>query len=136
VRLLIDTQCWLWWFSDAERLNPRAHRLVTDGENVVCFSAASSWEIAIKASLGKLKLPQPPAQYVTERLAAHAMTGLSIEHAHALRVASLPDHHKDPFDRLIVAQAQVESLAVLTADPLIARYDIDTIWGGKGSRPW
>ena len=84
-----------------------ASNLIGDGENVVYLSAASSWEIAIKSSLGKLTLPEPPERYVPSRLAAQEMHGLAIEHAHALKVASLPAHFHDPFDRLIVAQAQL-----------------------------
>ena len=136
MNVLIDTQCWLWWFAEEERLNERARELIGNGENVVCFSAASSWEIAIKCSMGKLKLPEPPELYVPGRLASQGLRGLPVEHVHALRVASLPNHHRDPFDRLLVAQAQSESLAVLTVDPRIALYDVETVWAGQGSRPW
>ena len=136
MRLLVDTQCWLWWFGDDERLNRAARQWIAEADNVVYLSAASSWEIAIKSSLGKLKLPEPPERYVPQRLRSQGMLGLPIEHAHALRVASLPLHHRDPFDRLIVAQAQIEGLAVLTADPSVAAYDIEALWGGAGAAPW
>jgi PIN domain nuclease of toxin-antitoxin system len=136
VKLLIDTQCWLWWFTDPTRLNRAAHQLIAEPENTVYLSSASSWEIAIKSSLGKLKLPESPERYVPARLASQGMPGLSIEHVHALRVFSLPPHHRDPFDRLIVAQAQVEGLPVLTSDPNIALYDVEATWGGQGPSPW
>ncbi len=136
MNVLIDTQCWLWWFAEEERLNASAQQLISNGENTVYFSAASSWEIAIKCAIGKLKLPESPDRYVPRRLASQGMVGMSVEHVHALRVASLPDHHRDPFDRLLVAQAQLESLALLTTDPLIAAYKVETIWAGQGSSPW
>ena len=91
------------------------------------LSAASSWEIAIKYALGKLPLPAPPPEYVPSRMQASGTGALPITHAHALHVASLPTHHRDPFDRLLVAQAQVESLPLLTADPQLGRYDIELL---------
>lgn len=136
MNVLIDTQCWLWWFSEEERLNVGAQQLIGNGENTVYVSAATSWEIAIKCAIGKLKLPESPDRYVPRRLASQGMVGMPIEHVHALRVASLPDHHRDPFDRLLVAQAQLENLALLTTDPLIAAYEVETIWAGQGSSPW
>ena len=136
MNVLIDTQCWLWWFAEEERLNTGAQQLIGNGENTVYFSAASSWEIAIKCAMGKLKLPESPDRYVPKRLASQGIVGIPIEHVHALRVASLPDHHRDPFDRLLVAQAQLEKLALLTTDPLIAAYEVETIWAGQGPSPW
>ncbi len=136
MKVLLDTQCWLWWFAAEHRLNDEAQRLIADAKNIVYFSSASSWEIAIKHSIGKLQLPEPPAQYVPRRLATQGMTALAIEHAHALHVASLPDHHKDPFDRLLVAQAQLERVPILTADRQIADYDVDAIWAGTATSPW
>ena len=136
MNVLLDTQCWLWWFAEEERLNTGAQQLIGNGENTVYFSAASSWEIAIKCAIGKLKLPESPDRYVPRRLASQGIVGIPIEHVHALRVASLPDHHRDPFDRLLVAQAQLEKLALLTTDPLIAAYEVETIWAGQGPSPW
>jgi len=136
MRLLLDTHCWLWWFANDRRLGPSARDLIGDGENEILFSAASSWEIAIKTSLGKLTLPEPPERYVPNRLTAGGMQGLAIEHIHALKVASLPPHHHDPFDRIIVAQAQVEGLSVITVNENVAAYEIDALWAGRGNSPW
>lgn len=136
MKLLLDTHCFLWWFANDPRLGEHARDLVGDGENEVFLSAASSWEIAIKVSLGKLTLPEPPEQYVPSRLATQDIRGLAIEHAHALRVSALPPLHTDPFDRMLVAQAQLEKLSVLTVDEKIAAYDIEAIWGGRGEAPW
>ncbi|HEX5135851.1 MAG TPA: type II toxin-antitoxin system VapC family toxin [Planctomycetota bacterium] len=127
MKLLLDTQVWLWMQSAPGNLGPRALDLVSDPENDLLLSAASSWEIAIKYALGKLGLPAPPSDYVPSRMQTSGTEGLAVTHAHALHVASLPDHHRDPFDRLLVAQAQVESLPVLTADPQIGRYDVEVV---------
>jgi PIN domain nuclease of toxin-antitoxin system len=135
VRVLIDTQCWLWWTAAPDRLGRRASDLIAEARHACYFSAASSWEIAIKVSLGKLKLPEPPRRYVPGRLAEQGIDALAVEHVHALRVAELPPLHADPFDRLLVAQAQVERMTLLTADPEIAGYDVDFEWAGRGAPP-
>lgn len=91
------------------------------------LSAASAWEIATKFALGKLPLPERPSRYVPSRLQLTRTTVLSISERHALQTADLPAHHRDPFDRLIIAQAQVERLAILTSEPLFEPYDVDVI---------
>lgn len=130
MRLLLDTQCWLWMRAEPERLSQQARGLLVDGSTELLLSAASSWEIAIKYALGKLPLPEPPARYVPDRLREDGIEPLPVTHVHALRVADLPLHHRDPFDRLLVAQARSEGLPLLTADPLIRRYDVEIIWTG------
>jgi len=127
VRILLDTQCWLWLAAFPEKLSPRARALVETTDHDLFFSAASAWEIAIKHGLGKLRLPESPERYVTTRVDRLRTEPLSIEQAHALRVAALPPHHRDPFDRMLVAQAQVEHLPILTSDPVFGRYDVDVI---------
>lgn len=136
MKLLLDTHCFLWWFADDPRLGTPARELMGDEQNDVYLSAASSWEIAIKVSLGKLTLPESPEVYVPSRLAAQEIRGLPIQHVHALRVASLPAHHQDPFDRLIIAHAQIEKLPLLTADEKMAPYEVEAIWAGRGEAPW
>jgi PIN domain nuclease of toxin-antitoxin system len=126
VRILLDTHVFLWLNTEPERLgdhlalveNPRHDRLV---------SAASAWEIAIKASIGRLSLPEPAGRWMPARLASIGATPVPVEHAHALAVADLPLHHHDPFDRLLVAQAQVLGVAILTSDRQLARYDVDVL---------
>jgi PIN domain nuclease of toxin-antitoxin system len=113
--------------SAPERLSARARSLVEASENDLYMSAASAWEIAIKHSLGKLQLPEPPTRYVPSRLERMGVVPLSIEHAHALRVGTLPRHHRDPFDRLLIAQSQIEGMPVLTGDPVFSSYDVVTI---------
>jgi PIN domain nuclease of toxin-antitoxin system len=124
VNLLLDTQVWLWMLAAPERLSPAGRRLVVSMDNELFFSAASAWEIAIKYALGKLKLSGEPADLVPEWMTRTGVTPLAVLHRHALHVASLPRHHRDPFDRLLVAQAQLEQLTVLTADRDFERYDV------------
>lgn len=127
MKILLDTQIWLWAISGDARLGPKAHALISGRKNTPLLSIASAWEIAIKFRLGRLPLPAEPEVFVPARLARDGIGALPIEVAHALRVASLPDIHRDPFDRLLVAQAQLEDLSLVTADPLIARYDVTVI---------
>ena len=135
MKILIDTHCWLWGLASPSRLNEKARQLMENGGVAIYLSAASSWEIAIKMSLGKLSLPEPPKKYVPKRLTDQGIRALPVEHAHALQVSTLPDHHKDPFDRILVAQAQIEKMCILTADEQITRYDVETIWAGQGTPP-
>ena len=134
-RTLVDTECWLWWHLDPERLGPEAMALLEERRSPLLLSAASSWEIAIKVGLGKLELPVPPERFVPEQMAEDGIDPLPIEHAHALRVARLPPHHSDPFDRLLVAQAQLERCSLLTADAQLFGYDVDLVWGGRDRPP-
>ncbi len=128
MRLLLDTQCWLWMQVSPEKFNDSTRALLVDPANDLLLSAASSWEIAIKYAVGRLPLPAPPAAYVPDRLRSGGVTPLAVSHAHALAVAELPDHHRDPFDRLLVAQARLDGLTLLTADRALGRYDVELVW--------
>lgn len=111
------------------RLSAATHELLTNPENELFLSAASSWEIAIKWRLGKLPLPKPPAEYVPPAMARQGVLELPVRHRHALHLASLPNPHHDPFDRLLAAQAATEELRLLTADRKMAEYPgIDLLW--------
>jgi len=110
-----------------EKLSTSARAIVEDADNELLLSAASSWEIAVKFALGKLPGPMPPDEYVPARMSSSGTLGLPIEHVHALQVAKLPHHHRDPFDRLLVAQAIVEQLPILTADPQLSAYDVEIL---------
>ena len=123
-RFLLDTQVWLWMQTDPDRFNRRSRALIEDSGNELFLSSASAWEIAIKHGLGKLDLPAPPETYVPERMRRSGTTPLAVEHAHALRTAELPKHHRDPFDRLMVAQAQLLRLPIITADSIFGAYDV------------
>ena len=120
MQLLLDTRVLLWWLTDDPALSARARDAIADAKNVVHVSAVSLWEIVIKRSLGKLELPDDWA----EVLAREPMRRLPVTWDHALRVATLPDVHRDPFDRLLIAQALVEDLVLVTGDELLARYSV------------
>lgn len=128
MRILLDTQTWLWLQVSPERLNDDALALARDADQELLLSAASSWEIAIKVALGKLTLPTDPASYVPDRMRSNGVRALSVTHSHALAVAALPHYHRDPFDRLLIAQAQLENLTVLTADRAFDDYDVAVRW--------
>lgn len=134
-RTLLDTECWLWWHLAPDRLNRRAEAIFTERRSPLVLSAASSWEIAIKVGLGKLTLPSPPERFVPEQLAEDGIDALPIVHAHALHIASLPAHHSDPFDRLLLAQAQLERCELMTADAQLVAYDVDIVWAGHAPMP-
>jgi len=124
VNLLLDTQTVLWWRAGNRRLGRRARRAIESDAVSVIVSAASIWEIAIKSSIGRLTLRDPLAVWMPEALEAHGFTPLSVSVAHAVAVAALPRHHADPFDRLLIAQAQLEQLTIVTADPAFDDYDV------------
>jgi PIN domain nuclease of toxin-antitoxin system len=128
LRILLDTQCWLWMQISPERFSRRVLELIEGSSNELLLSAASCWEIATKYALGKLPLPLPPAEYVPSRMQSSGVLALPISHNHALHVATLPYHHRDPFDRLLIAQGQLERLPVLTVDRQFAAYDVRIEW--------
>jgi PIN domain nuclease of toxin-antitoxin system len=126
---LIDTHVWLWMQSDPGRLRDETRQIVEDMANELLLSAASAWEIAIKYRIGKLPLPEPPTTYVPERMRRSGTKPLAVEPVHALRTSELPDHHNDPFDRLLIAQAQVLHIPIVTVDRQIQDYDVEVIAG-------
>lgn len=128
MKLLLDTHCWIWMTSAPERFGGRARQAIESPDNELFLSAASAWEMAIKHVLGKLDLPLPPKQYVPTRLARTGVKGLAISIAHTLQVADLPPHHRDPFDRLLISQAQSERMRLMTVDPAFRAYDVDVLW--------
>jgi PIN domain nuclease of toxin-antitoxin system len=120
----------LWSLTASERIRPEGRKLIANGEEDVYLSAVSSWEIAIKWGLGKLELPESAATYVPKRMTEQRIRPLPITHSHALAVSELPDYHRDPFDRLLIAQAQMEGMAILTADHAFRRYPVEIVWCG------
>ena len=128
MRLLLDTHCFLWWISEPDLVSTMAQELIADGSNRLYWSAASSWEVAIKYQLGKLPMVEPPETFIPAQLLLNRCESLHITDAHAFRAAQLPRHHSDPFDRMLVAQAQHESLILLSQDAMLQRYDIDIRW--------
>ena len=126
--MIVDTHLFLWWAEDSPRLSAAARQALGDEDARLLWSVASTWELATKLGLGKLRLPEPVLDYVTSRLAQQGVETLPIEHRHAATVADLPRHHGDPFDRLLIAQALCEGLPVVTADPPFEPYGVDVVW--------
>lgn len=128
MKYLLDTHIFLWWITDDERLPAAVRERIRDRRNVLYLSAASAWEIAIKASLGRLEFAGDPQRLIPEQMSLNAIEALPIQMAHALRVYMLRRHHGDPFDRLLVAQAQLEDMPIITDDPEFANYQVDLAW--------
>lgn len=131
MRLLLDTQCWLWWFSEPERLNEEAIAQIADENNEVWLSVASIWEIGIKVAIGKLPLPEPIDSYISSHMSDIKANYLEITASHALKAAALPLFHKDPFDRMLIAQAQLEDMTLVSADSMFDRYQVPLIWAAS-----
>ncbi len=124
MRILLDTHVWLWMLSEPDRLADDVQEILADPRSTLHLSVASAWEIAIKFGLGKLPLPEPPATFVPSRLLRDGVSSVPIEQHHVLRVAELPHHHRDPFDRLLVAQAKADDFTLFTVDQVFGAYDL------------
>ncbi len=127
MRFLLDTHCWLWLQTTPERLPSTLLETLGDRSVEIFFSAASAWELGIKCAVGRLELPDPPAVYVRRTMRRMGARELPISHAHALAAAALPPLHRDPFDRMLIAQARLDRLTLITADRAITAYDVDLI---------
>ena len=128
MRLLLDTSTFLWVINDAPELSSQARELFVNPENESYLSSVSAWEIAIKYGLGRLPLPQPPDRFIPAQRKQHGIDPLELDEEAALHLSRLPQLHKDPFDRMLVCQAIVHHLIILTSDDLVAQYPIRTIW--------
>ena len=128
MRVLLDTHAFLWWISDDRRLSERAREIIGDGRNELFISVASGWEISIKAGLGWLEVPEDLEAFMADQLSRNAIQMLPIYLRHALRTRVLPDHHRDPFHRMLVLQAVLDEMPLLSADPQISRYPVEVIW--------
>ena len=128
MRLLLDTHTLLWAAADDKRVPPRVYALLRAQQNRLFLSAASVWEIVIKHGTGRLHLPDTPGRFLRRCLDLFALEPVSVTFEHTLQVETLPDYHRDPFDRILIAQAQLEGLAILTNDKAFANYPIATLW--------
>jgi PIN domain nuclease of toxin-antitoxin system len=129
VKILVDAHALLWWVTTGgSRLSDRARDVLSDSSTEALVGAGALYEIAYKSSIGRLELPAQADVYLPRLLRRHSFGVLPISEAHALRAGSLKLIHRDPWDRLLIAQAQVESMPILTADPAIGQYDVDVIW--------
>lgn len=127
MKLLLDSQVWLWSLVSPERLSSRVATLLADTGTDLYLSAASCWEIAIKYQLGKLPLPEEPEAFIGPRLLRDGIRDLPVSVQHASRVSRLPLIHRDPFDRLLISQTQIEDLTLVSSDPVFAQYDVSLI---------
>ena len=127
-RLLLDTHAFLWWVNDAPELSATARLLIADTTNDCFLSLASCWEMAIKSSLGKLRLARSIDRFVSEQLVANGILLLNIELRHAAKIEKLPFHHRDPFDRLLIAQAISDKLTIVSADSIFSEYGVKILW--------
>lgn len=127
-RLLLDTHTFLWWVSDAPELSITAREAISDTGNECFLSIASCWEMAIKSSIGKLRLTKPVERFVNDLITENGFRLLSIDLRHAAKVEALPFHHRDPFDRLLIAQAITEKLTIVTVDSLFSSYGVKLLW--------
>ena len=127
MRALLDAHAFIWWVLDMPNLSDDSRRILADGANEIIVSVASAYEIVYKAEQGRLTLPEAPGGYVRSRIAANGFTSLPIGFAHALRAGALPRIHGDPFDRILVAQAQHEGLTLVADDGEIAKYEVELL---------
>lgn len=128
MRVLLDTCTFLWWMTSPKEVPSRALGVLRAAENEVFLSVATGWEIAIKRKLGRLDLPAGTAEFLADAVARHEITILAVTMVHAVGAGELPLHHKDPFDRLLVAQARIEKLVIITPDPAFRSYGVKTLW--------
>lgn len=128
MRLLLDTHAFLWFVLNDSRLSSIARSAIANPDNTVLFSPASYWEIAIKISVGKYSIPGGFAEFIQQQIDGNDFTIQPVLVSHAAQVASLPFHHRDPFDRLLIAQSIVENVPLVSADGTFDEYSIDRIW--------
>jgi PIN domain nuclease of toxin-antitoxin system len=127
-KILLDTHTFIWWVDNSPKLSKKAGKIIADLDNACYFSLVSSWEIAIKCSIGKLELTIPLREYIPQHMAVNAFKQLPISFQHVSRVETLPLHHRDPFDRLLAAQAMTEKLVIVSADESFDLYGVQRVW--------
>lgn len=128
MRVLLDTHTFLWFVEDDPKLNPHVQRIIEDADTQPFLSMATIWEMAIKVNLGKLGLPAPFALFIPDQLRLNTIMQLDIAIEHTVRVASLPLHHRDPFDRLLIAQPLVEQMPIISRDAAFDAYGVTRVW--------
>jgi PIN domain nuclease of toxin-antitoxin system len=128
MKYLLDTHIFLWWITDNTKLQNKTRDLISDKSNELFLSSASLWEIMIKSKLNKIDLTDEPKAYLKEQVELNSISILNITMEHSLEIYDLPEIHKDPFDRMLIAQARVEKLTILTTDSFIKRYEVKTLF--------
>lgn len=128
MKVLIDTHVFIWWTSDSQNLSPRVYSLITDLNTKVILSLVSIWEMQIKLSLGKLELKMPLPELVDDEIKRNQIELLPIDLAHIYALGDMPNHHRDPFDRLLIAQAKSEELVIVSIDEKFDGYEVERLW--------
>ncbi|MGI8657808.1 MAG: type II toxin-antitoxin system VapC family toxin [Candidatus Limnocylindria bacterium] len=128
MKLLLDTHVWIWWLTAPDRLTSEASSALSDADSRLCLSPASTWELMVKSAAGRVTVSGSVEALVEEAISASGVQPLPIEHAHALQLRRLPAHHRDPFDRMLIAQAQADQMILVTADRQLSAYDVETLW--------
>lgn len=127
MRLLLDTCCWLWWLSDNKKLSQQQLNALISRHNQLFLSVATVWELSIKVSNGKITIPQPLDKLIAKECPQDNIKILDIKPIHAINAGSLPLYHKDPFDRMIITQASIENLIIITSDVIFQKYDVSIL---------
>lgn len=128
MKFLLDTHVFLWWITDSPLITEKVRELMTEGSSELYWSSVSSWEVAIKYANGKLPLPEKPELFIPFELNTNRITSLSIKDDHSFLAGRLPVHHRDPFDRMLIAQSISEKMPLITGDQVISKYEVETIW--------
>ena len=128
MKILLDTHAFLWWNMDSPQLSQKAKEMIASSKTEVFISAASTWEIAIKCQKGKLILPEVPEKYVISRISYYGFEPLPIHISHTLKTFNLPVIHSDPFDRILIAQCELENMSIVSADEIIQQYEVNVLW--------
>ena len=128
MKYLLDTHAFLWFVSDDNRLSPRARSTINNNHNEIYFSAASAWEMSIKIRLGRLTIEEELEPFIVKQLAENNFSTLPITIFHSIYTSKLPYIHKDPFDRMIIAQSKVENMSLISKDKNIKKYKVPIVW--------
>ncbi len=128
MKFLLDTHIFLWWINADKRISDKIHSIISDANNDLFLSAASCWEIVIKSKIGKLSISEEPVPgFINKQIVDNQIIPLAINSGHALNVYNLPDYHRDPFDKIIISQAIIEELPIITADNIFSKYPVEII---------
>ncbi|MBT4266579.1 MAG: type II toxin-antitoxin system VapC family toxin [Deltaproteobacteria bacterium] len=128
MKFLLDTHVFLWWIMDSPQISENARKLMSERSSDLFWSSASSWEIAVKYANGKLPLPDEPEVFIMSELSSNRISSLSITDEHSFMAGMLPIHHRDPFDRMLIAQSNFENMPLITSDQIMSQYEVKTIW--------
>jgi PIN domain nuclease of toxin-antitoxin system len=127
-RYLLDTHVFIWWMQDSKQLSQNARTIIADSANEIYISAATVWEMSIKCKLGKLEIKNFSEEFLKKQIIANAFSFMHISLSHSFRIYELDIFHKDPFDHMLIAQAQIENCVIITKDSLFEKYDVDILW--------